>query len=306
MVSDLSRRSLLFAVLFRAVAQEAKFSTSVDLVMLLAAVRNRDGGIVNDLSQDDFVLEEDGRIQTIRYFSRESNLSLTLGLLVDTSRSQLHVLEPERKASYVFLDRMLREDDHAFIAKFDVNVEVLQGLTASRELLATALDQLRIPGRISTLLFDAIHQTSDDPMRGQKGRKALVLLSDGFDYGSKTSLPAAIEYAQRADTLIYSIWFHEKPVPFRPLRSGVQAILQAKGRTAMERLSRETGGRFFEVSENRPIESIYRQIEEELRSQYSLGYTSDHQGSGQTYRRIKLTTKRPGLIVQTRAGYYPR
>jgi VWFA-related protein len=88
--------------------------------------------------------------------------------------------------------------------------------------------------------------------------------------------------------------------------SGVQAILQAKGRTAKERLSRETGGRFSEVSENRPIESIYRQIEEELRNQYSLGFTSDHQGSGQTYRRIKLSTKRPGLIVQTRAGYYPR
>jgi hypothetical protein len=129
---------------------------------------------------------------------------------------------------------------------------VLQDLTASRELLATALDQSRIPGRISTLLFEAIHQTSDDPMRRQKGRKAFILLSDGFHCGSKTSLPAAIEYAQRADTLIYSIWFHEKAVPYRPLGSGVQAILQAKGRTAMERLSRQTDGRFFEVSENRP------------------------------------------------------
>jgi VWFA-related protein len=106
--------------------------------------------------------------------------------------------------------------------------------------------------------------------------------------------------------LIYSIWFHEKAVPYRPLRSGVQAVLQAKGKTAMQRLSLETGGRLFEVSRDHSIESIYSQIEEELRNQYSFGYTSDHQGSDQQYRKIRLTTKRPGLIVQTRAGYYPR
>jgi VWFA-related protein len=307
MKATLSRRSLLLAALpYAARAAQVTFSTSVDLVTLVATVRNRDGAIVNDLNQDDFVLEEDGRPQTIRYFSRESNLPLTLGLLVDTSRSQLHVLEPERKASYAFLDSMLREGDQAFVAKFDVDVEMLQGLTASRELLSAALDQLRIPGRISTLLFDAVHQTSDDPMRRQKGRKAFILLSDGYDYGSQTTLPAAIEYAQRADALIYSIWFHEKAEPYRPLRAGVQAILQTKGKSAMQRLSLETGGRFFEVSNDRSIESIYSQIEEELRNQYSFGYTSDHRGDDKLYRKIKLTTKRPGLIVQTRAGYYPR
>jgi VWFA-related protein len=302
----LSRRSLLFAALMRAAAQEATFSTSIDLVTLFATVRNRDGGIVSDLNQDDFVLEEDGRPQTIRYFSRESNLPLILGLLVDTSRSQQRVLEPERQASYAFLDRMLREGDQAFIAKFDTDVEVLQGLTSSRELLAAALDRLQIPGRISTLLFDAIHQTADDPMRGQKGRKAFILLSDGFDYGSKTTLPSAIEYAQRADTLIYSIWFHDKPVAYRPLRAGVQAVLESKGKGAMERLARETGGRFFEVSRGHSIESIYSEIEEELRNQYSFAYTSDHQGADAQFRKIRLTVKRPGLIVQTRAGYYPR
>src|SRR5271170_6688775 len=119
MKATLSRRSLLLGALARAAAQEATFSTSVDVVTLLATVRNRDGGIVNDLNQDDFVLEEDGRHQTIRYFSRESNLPLTLGLLVDTSRSQVQVLEPERKASYVFLDRMLREGDQASVVSFD-------------------------------------------------------------------------------------------------------------------------------------------------------------------------------------------
>jgi len=310
MKATLSRRSLLLGALARAAAQEATFSTSVDVVTLLATVRNRDGGIVNDLNQDDFVLEEDGRHQTIRYFSRESNLPLTLGLLVDTSRSQVQVLEPERKASYVFLDRMLREGDQASVVSFDIGVHMLQGLTNSRELLSAALDQLEIPGRVSTLLFDAIQLTSDNLMRKQKGRKAFILLSDGVDVGSMTHIGSAIEYAQRADTLIYSIWFLGKWGLWRalggPAAIASRAIYRKKGEAAMQRLSRETGGRFFEVSENRPIESIYAQIEEELRNQYSFGYTSDYQRNDNRFRKIKLATKRPGLIVQTRAGYYPR
>lgn len=309
MKAVLSRRSLLLAVLPRAAAQEVRFSTSVDVVTLLATVRNPDGAIVHDLNQDDFMIEEDGRPQKIRYFSRESNLPLTLGLLVDTSRSQLQVLKAERKASYAFLNHMLRGGDQAFIASFDINVQMLQGLTNSRELLSAALDQLRIPALVNTLLFDAIHQTSDNPMRQRKGRKAFILLSDGADAGSETALSMAIEYAQRADTLIYSIWFHETlpiwKLALGPVRAA-EATMRAKGKAAMERLSGETGGRFFEVTKDQSIERIYSQIEEELRNQYNFGYTSDHQGNDQQYRKIKLTTRRPGLIVQTRAGYYSR
>ncbi len=314
MKAILSRRSLLLATLVpaavRAAAQEVTFSTSVNVVTLLATVRNRDGGIIKDLNLDDFALEEDGGPQTIRYFSRESNVPLTLGLLVDTSRSQLNVLEPERKASYSFLDHMLREGDQAFVASFDIGVHSLQGLTNSRELLSAALDQLQIPGRIATVLYDAIQLTSDNLMREQQGRKAFILLSDGVDVGSKTTLDAAIEYAQRADTLIYSIWFHGKWkqwwVAGGPAAIASHAVYRAKGKSAMQRLAGETGGRFFEVTKDQSIESIYSQIEEELRNQYSFGYTSDHQGDDMQYRKIKLATKRPGLIVQTRAGYYPR
>jgi VWFA-related protein len=306
----LSRRSLLLAALARAAAQEVTFSTSVDVVTLLATVRNRHGGIVSDLNQDDFLLEEDGRPQTIRYFSRESNLPLTLGLLVDTSRSQLHVLEPERKASYAFLDHMLRKDDQASVVSFDIGIHMLQGLTNSRELLSAAFDRLQIPGQVATVLYNAIQLTSDNLMHDQQGRKAFILLSDGVDVGSKTTLGTAIEYAERADTLIYSIWYHGKFKPWwvlgGPALVASQAMYRSKGKSAMERLASETGGRFFEVTEDRPIESIYPQIEEELRNQYSFGYTPDPQNNDKQYREIKLTTKRPGLIVQTRAGYYPR
>lgn len=310
MKATFSRRSLLIAALARAAAQEVTFSTSVDVVTLLATVRNRDSGIVNDLNRDDFVLEEDGRPQTIRYFSRESNLPLTLGLLVDTSRSQLEVLEPERKASYVFLDRILRESDQAFVVSFDIGVHMLQGLTNSRQSLAAALDQLVIPGRVATVLYDAIQLTSENLMRERQGRKAFILLSDGVDVGSMTHIGSATEYAQRADTLIYSIWFHGKWklwwVAGGPAAIQAHAMYRAKGKSAMKRVAGETGGRFFEVTKDQSIESIYSQIEEELRNQYSFGYTPDRQSNDKKFRKIKLSTKRPGLIVQTRAGYYPR
>ena len=154
----ISRRHFLLgaAAVLPGAAQEPRFSADVNVVTLVATVRDRDGRIVKDLNREDFVLKEDGAPPTIRYFSRESGLPLTVGLLVDTSRSQIGVLEPERKASYAFLDGMLRAGDQAFVARFDIDVAVLQGLTDSRELLSAALDQLRIPGRISTLLFDAI------------------------------------------------------------------------------------------------------------------------------------------------------
>ncbi len=149
----LSRRSFLAGAAFSALArQETTFSTDVKVVSLLATVHDRDGRVVKDLNREDFVLQEDGKAQTIRYFSRESGLPLTLGLLVDTSRSQLGVLDQERSASYTFLSQVLREKiDQACVVSFDNKVRVLQGMTSSREDLAAALSRLRIPGIIATL-----------------------------------------------------------------------------------------------------------------------------------------------------------
>src|ERR1035441_5134603 len=294
----ISRLILLAAFAGPLWAQEAKFSTGVDLVTLLATVRDARGLLAKNLSRDDFVLQEDGVPQTIRYFSRESDLPLTIGLLVDTSQSHLHVLEPERRGSYAFLDQVIREDqDQAFVAHFDVHVEVLQGFTSSRKDLASALGRLRVPNALSTLLYDAIRDCSENPMRKQKGRKAFILLSDGADFRSKTSLGTAIEYAQRADTIIYSILFAEPLRPYRPLRSMVLAVSRDRGRKVMRRLAAETGGAFFEVTKDDPIEKIYAQIEETLRNQYSLAYAPKRKGVSGQYHKIKLTAKRPGLAT---------
>lgn len=189
------------------------------MVSMLATVRDKKGHLVNSLTKDNFVVEQDGHPQTITYFAQESNLPLTLGLLVDTSLSQRRVLDQERSASHTFIEQVLRDDkDKAFVIHFDYQVELLQDLTSSRQKLEASLDQLGAPqfaqtrgsdpddgGRGSyghhgggTLLYDAVYLASNELMKKQQGRKALIVLTDGVDRGSKESLQEAIETAQRA------------------------------------------------------------------------------------------------------------
>lgn len=322
-------------------------SVQVKVVNVLATVRDKHGQIVSDLSKDDFSLSEDGRPQTIRYFTHESDLPLTLGLLVDTSLSQRRVLEQERGASYAFLNEMLRIDkDNAFVIHFDREVELLQDLTSSHEKLESSLGELETPrlertsgggpgqggGRRGggwsgpgTLLYDAVYLASDELMKKQQGRKALIILSDGVDTGSRESLEYAIESAQRADTVVYSILFKDDEEygggGFGGPRIGIGGMgggigrgrggqrfpqmEHADGKKVLERISRETGGRMFEVSKKKLIGEIYADIGNELRHQYSLGYTPVRAGAGESgYHKIQVTTKQKNLAVQARAGYY--
>jgi len=305
------------------------FSSDVKVVNVLATVRTKGGEIVANLTKDDFLLSEDNHPQTIKYFSRETNLPLILGLLVDTSGSQRNVLEEEETASYKFLDKVLREDlDKTFLAHFDFDTELLQDLTSSKQKLRQALDGLEVPGPGGrrggyggrggggrrgggpgggTTLYDAVYLASDEIMRHQQGRKAVILLTDGVDHGSRESMGTAIEEAQRADTLIYSIMFEGEEAGggiagfgrIGPIEMGPE------GYKVLQKMSRETGGGFFEVSRKMSIDLIYRRIEEELRSQYSIGYTPDRPPDGYAFRTISLKAKRKDLVVQARRGYYP-
>ena len=283
--------------------QEPTFSTEVKVVNILATVRNNKGEIIRNLTKDDFTLFEDGRAQTIRYFSRESDLPLTLGLLIDTSLSQTRVLESERGASFRFLEQVLREaKDKAFIVQFDQVILVRQELTSSRKDLESALDVVDSPRTSGgdgggTLLYDTVRKISVQIMRPLKGRKAFIVLSDGVDFGSAISLTDAIESAQRAETLVYSILFSDESA-YGPLS------LSSNGRRVLERLSRETGAGFFQVSSKQSIEQIFGLIEEELRSQYSLAFVSDAPVTASGFRKIRLTCRQKGLIVQARNRYY--
>jgi VWFA-related protein len=339
-------------------------AVDVRVVTLPVTVRDKHGKIVQDLTKDDFTLQEDNRPETIKYFSKDTNLPLTLGLLVDTSRSQTGVLEAERNASRSFLEQMLvKEKDKAFLIHFDREVELLQDLTSSKEKLQAALDLLKTPSdrdRSSdpndsddsrsgsgshrgggTQLYDAVFLAANELMKKQQGRKALIILTDGVDRGSKTYLESAIESAQRADTVIYSIYFADHGEGQRQNRGmgrggggggwpggggggwpggggggypggggggrGGQRRSEephTDGKKILERVSKETGGRFFEVSKKEPVGEIYDSIVEELRSQYSLGYTPDKDSDTSGFHHLQLAVKRKDMTVQTRVGYY--
>lgn len=300
---------LLFTVVAAAFAQDDAplLSTNANLVTLLATVHDRNGRIVNNLTADDFILVEDGVPQKVHYFSQESDLPLTVGLLVDTSRSQQGVLGEESNASATFFDRVLREDkDQAFVMQFDRHVETLQGLTSSHAKLDAALQQLAIPGEFGTLIYSAIRQSSNDTMKAQSGRKAMILLTDGVAFKDDTSINTAIEAAQRADIILYSIRFSDPPRARGPFRAAIVAAAKERGKSDLQRMSKETGGASFEVKGGETIESIYSQIEEALRNQYSIAYTPTRGAPDGKYHTIKLTTKDRNLIVETRDGYFAR
>ncbi len=329
--------------------QQPEISVSVKVVNVFATVQNKQGGIVQNLTKDDFELQEDGRPQSIRYFSQETDLPLTLGLLVDTSLSQRRVLGQERSASETFLDQVLRENkDKAFVIHFDREVELLQDVTASRQLLQSALAELDEPqmqrtrgddtsggepggnpggqGRRrggsggGTLLYDAVYLASKEVMAKQQGRKALIVLSDGVDRGSQETLASAVEAAQRADTLVYSILFTDDE-PYGgfggPGRGGMGGMgrhggwpgrypqeSRPDGKKILDQVSRETGGQLFEVSKKHSIDQIYDDIQNGLRNQYSLGYTPEGTIPGAGFHKISVTTKEKGLVVHAREGYY--
>jgi Ca-activated chloride channel family protein len=278
-------------------APQAEFSTGIKIVSLLVTVRDKSGKFVNELERDDFVVEEDGRPQTISYFSRQYDLPLTLGLLVDTSGSQQDVLGEELTASAAFFEQVLREDvDQAFLERFDERAWLIQNVTVSRAKLAEALGFLenRVrgnPGR-GTVLYDAIADSSDLIMKRLQGRKALVLLTDGDDTASRSSLDMAIASCQRADTVAYSV--------------GIGTGL-ARGGPVLETLARRTGGGYFEVSRKQTVDAIYKTIEEELRSQYNIGYAPPPSAPGKKragFHKVRVTVKRNGATAHTRDGYY--
>ena len=297
-----------------ATSEEPTFSLDVKVVNVLATVKDRNGGLVSTLGKDDFILAEDGIRQEIRYFAHQTDLPLTIGLLIDTSGSQRTLIPDERSAGTLFFRSVLRPNtDLGFLMSFDRNVELLQDYTSSLSLLKQGLDQLQVEvpmgglhpnptgGRkqTSTALYDAVFLAADEMFRNQIGRKAVIVISDGFDVGSKVTLKSCIEAAQRSDVVVYSIQFID-----RFLAAGGY-IGYPGGSGALKRIANETGGSFFNISRRNRLVDIFRQIEDEMRSQYSIGYSPKRELTGSGFRKISLKSRRKGLKVQTRNGYYP-
>jgi VWFA-related protein len=357
----------------QATAQAPVFTSDVDVVSLYVTVRDKQGALVRDLGRDAFSVREDGRQQALSFFSRESDLPLTIGILVDRTASESNMLAFERQASLAFLEHMLRPDrDKAFVVQYRGSTpELLQGLTSSRDELQAGLDRLlvrdagedapaaarpqerdrwgnprgdsRFGGRggpsYAAALANAIRFASRDILSKQQGRKALLILGDGDHLNDEAD--EVIGASQRADTAIYAIRIYDDDfgkgrrgpggepggINIGPVKIGVVGGQMGRGGPGgamgpggpggmaprgpengeknLKKLARETGGAYFEVDEKHSLESIYLQIEEELRSQYLLGYTPDAK-AGEGFRAIKVDVSGKDLTVRCRKGYFGR
>jgi VWFA-related protein len=285
----------------------------VNVVQLFFNVKDKKGALIPNQTKNDFELSEDGKPQTIKYFTAESNLPLTLGILIDSSGSQMRVLEMEKEVGGAFLNDILREKDEAFVIDFDVNVDLLQDFTNDVRRLKAALNKAKIntgggggiPGMgggpvptsnpRGTLLYDAVYLAAHDELSHEIGRKAMILLTDGEDQGSQLRIRDAIEAAQKSDSICYVLLIADR---------GFYGFGGYSGDSEMKKLAGETGGRVIEVGNKMDkLKDAFEQIARELRSQYNIGYTPTNNVQDGSFRKIEVHSKQ-GYKIQTRSGYY--
>ena len=290
----------------------AAIKVDVDVVSLYCSVRNKQNGLINTLEKADFDLAEDGKPQTIKYFSKETDIPLTIGMLIDVSGSQRNLIETERRAGAAFFSRVLRKKDVAFLVSFGATQDLLQDVTGSPKLLQDGLQHLKLNAGFAginsgpvptmshqrgTVLYDAVYASANDILSKEVGRKAMILITDGEDEGSTLNVKQAIEAAQKADSIVYGILYVD-----RQFYGGFGMGYRGEG--VLKQMAEETGGRVFTVSGKNNLESIFQQIQEEMRTQYLIGYTPTNSQKDGSYRKVDLKANQKDLKVQVRKGYY--
>ncbi len=291
------------------------FKAQVNVVNLFFNVKDKHGMLIPNLTKNDFQVFEDGQPQTIKYFSAESNQPLTLGILIDTSPSQMHVLPIEQQSCTEFLHNVLRPKDLAFLINFDSDIDLDQDFTSNPSQLAHALDKLEINGGASggglpglgggpvpnahprsTALYDAVFLAADEKLKNEVGRKAMIVFTDGEDEGSRVRIKEAIEAAQKSDSICYVILIADR---------GFYGGMGYSGDVSMKKLAEETGGRVIEVgNKQEKLKQAFDQIQNELRSQYNIGYTPSNNKLDGSYRKVQIKANGDGLKIQARQGYY--
>jgi VWFA-related protein len=293
---------------------EPTIKVEVQLVNILFNVRDKRGGLVGSLNKDDFAIFEDGKQQDVKYFNRETDLPLTIGLLIDVSASQGNLIDIERNAAYQFFGSVLRKQDLAFLISFGSDADLLQDYTNSATLLRRGLEGLQVnsdvgglhPGPVptisqprGTILYDAVYLAASDQLKGQVGRKVLVLITDGEDQGSRYKIAQAIEAAQRADAIIYGFYYVDRAFYY-----GHGMVFGGVSDSELRRMSEETGGHNFHVDRKMTLQDAFNELQNEMRSQYAIGYTSTNANKDGTFRKIEIKTNNKDWKVQARKGYY--
>jgi VWFA-related protein len=281
---------------------------NVNLVNVYFSVRDKNGYITN-LHKDDCNILENKEPQKTKNFTQEKNLPLTIGILLDTSGSQINVLPLEQQSGAEFLKDVLTPKDEAFLISFDINVNLLADYTNSPREIKRSIDSAVIntgagTGSVTgngtargTLLYDAVYLAAHDKLRQEAGRKILVLLTDGGDQGSQENLKTATEAAQKANAIIYVILIAD-----RGFYSGFG--MGYSGDSDMQRLASETGGRVINVGNNgKKLQEAFDQIQDELRTQYLASYTPTNPKIDGTFRTLNITCQQ-GQKIQARKGYY--
>ena len=291
---------------------------NVEVVQLFFNVKDKHGTLIPNLTKENFDVFEDGKPQTIKYFKAESDLPLTLGILIDTSGSQMRVLDMEKEVGASFLESILRTKDEAFVISFDIDVNLLQDFTNSVSRLRHALNGTRIntggvscsggpigpqgpipcssTGPRGTALYDAVYLASHDELSHEVGRKAMILLTDGEDQGSRLKIKDAIEAAQKADAICYVLLIADR---------GFYGFGGYSGDAEMKKLTQETGGRMIDVGNKvDKLRAAFDQIAQELRSQYNIGYTPTNTSRDGSFRKVEIKAKQGDYKIQARSGYY--
>ncbi len=289
------------------------FKAEVNVVNLFFNVKDKHGMLIPNLTKDDFQVFEDGKQQTVKYFSAESNQPLTLGIMIDTSASQTRVLGIEQESCAEFLHSVLRDKDLAFVINFDVDVDLDQDFTNNVRDLTRALNKMQINAGMGggppglgggpvpttprgTLLYDAIYLGANEKLKSEVGRKAMIIFTDGEDQGSRLRIQDAVEAAQKADTICYVILIADR---------GFYGGFGYSGDFDMRKLAEQTGGRVIEVGNKQDkLRDAFDQIQKELRSQYNIGYTPTNSKQDGSYRKIQIHAKGGEYKVQARQGYY--
>jgi len=286
---------------------------NTELVSVFITVRNKEHGIVNDLKQDDFRVFEDGQEQKVAFFSKDVNMPISLGILIDTSGSQTDVLGAEQDAASRFVHEVLRKKDEAMLLSFDLDIDLLADFTEDPSVLEAAIRRTVINapaagagGTTGTVpsgqnggtdLYDAIYLAAHDKLASEAGRKAIIVLTDAEDTGSKLNLNDCIEAAQRADTVVHVLLISDEGFYMR-------ALMGYSGAMVARKMADQTGGRVIEVHNTKSLEKAFDELSEELRLQYVVGYYPTNIKRDGGFRKLRVEIKRPDLKILARRGYY--